>query len=65
MEGPGGLWSTGLQRVRHDRSNLAAPVAAAQKPPDSERSHQRDLNHGLLSHPAQTANEVHLTKFSC
>ena len=65
MGEPGRLPSMGSHRVGHDRSNLAAPVAAAQKPPDSERSHQRDLNHGLLSHPAQTANEVHLTKFSC
>ena len=32
------------------------------KPHDSDRSHQRDVNRGQLSHPAQTANEVYLTK---
>ena len=61
----GAWWAAvyGVAQSPTQLSDLAAAVAAAQKPPNSERSHQRDVNHGLLSHPAQTANEVHLTKF--
>ena len=31
MEGPGGLWSMGSQRVRHDRGDLACVHAGIKK----------------------------------
>ena len=31
MEGPGGLWSMGSQRVRHDRDDLACVHAGIKK----------------------------------
>ena len=49
MGEPGGLPSMGLRRVGHDRSNLAAAVAAARKDKGEETSKPVEYNEDIVT----------------